>query len=110
MGQSPKAYESHQQIFQITQDVIKDETRARSEFEKFVQMHNAQWEAEGKLGHFNDWPLGVEFNTKILIEHAKRGKLRLLRLIADGKVISYQLCYVFGNRWYWRLPGTAFRL
>lgn len=91
--------------FQITQDVIQDENRAISEFEEFIQMHNEQWKAEGKLGHFHDWPLGIEFNTKLVIEQAKKGRLKLIRLLADGRVVSYQLCYVFGNRWYWRLPA-----
>jgi Acetyltransferase (GNAT) domain len=91
--------------FQITQDVIQDESIASYEFENFVQMHTAQWKAEGKLGHFHDWPLGVEFNAKILIEQAKQGRLRLIRLLADGRVVSYQLCYAFGNCWYWRLPA-----
>lgn len=91
--------------FQMTQDVIQNEANACSEFEKFVQMHTAQWESEGKLGHFHDWPHGVEFNTMLVIEQAKHGRLRLIRLLADGKVVSYQLCYAFGNRWYWRLPA-----
>lgn len=93
--------------FQMTQDVIQDEAIVSSEFEKFVQMHTEQWKAEGKLGHFNDWPLGIEFNTKLVIRQARKGRLRLIRLLADGKVVSYQLCYAFGKRWYWRLPARV---
>ncbi len=89
----------------ITQDVIADESTAGSEFEEFVQMHTEQWRAQGKLGHFHDWPLCVEFNTRMVVEQAKRGRLRLVRLLADGKVVSYQLCYAFGDRWHWRLPA-----
>ena len=91
--------------FQITQDVIQAEPIASCEFENFVQMHTAQWKAEGKLGHFHDWPFGSEFNAKMVIEQAKQGRLRLIRLLADGRVVSYQLCYAFGNCWYWRLPA-----
>jgi len=91
--------------FQITQDIIRDESIAGSEFEELVQMHTEQWRVEGKLGHFHDWPLGVEFNTRMVFEQAKRGRLRLLRLLADGRVVSYQLCYAFGDCWHWRLPA-----
>jgi CelD/BcsL family acetyltransferase involved in cellulose biosynthesis len=91
--------------FQMTQDVIADESTAGFEFEKFIQMHTEQWKAQGKLGHFQDWPLGVQFNTRMVLKQAQRGRLRLLRLLADGKVVSYQLCYAFGDRWHWRLPA-----
>lgn len=91
--------------FQMTQDVIQDDAVAISEFEKFVQMHTKQWELEGKLGHYHDWPQGLEFNTKLVIRQAGKGRLRLIRLMADGKVVSYQLCYAFGKRWHWRLPA-----
>ena len=91
--------------FQITQDIVQDEKMLISEFEEFIRMHNEQWKAEGKLGHFHDWPLGTEFNAKLVIEQAKQGRLKLIRLLADGRVVSYQLCYAFGNQWYWRLPA-----
>lgn len=91
--------------FEMTQDVIVDETAASSEFEKFIQMHTEQWRTEGKLGHFDDWPLGAEFNARMVVEQAKRDRLRLLCLLADGKAVSYQLCYAFGDRWHWRLPA-----
>lgn len=89
----------------MTQDVIQDKARADAEFKEFVQMHREQWEAEGKLGHFNDWPKGVEFHARLVSEQAQKGRLRLIRLLVDGKVVSYQLCYAFGKRWYWRLPA-----
>lgn len=91
--------------FQMSQDVIQDKTTSVAEFEKFILMHNEQWKAEGKLGHFNDWPLGEAFNVMLVAEQAKLGRLRLIRLLADNKVVSYQLCFVFGKRWYWRLPA-----
>jgi hypothetical protein len=93
--------------FEMTQDVIQDDEIAIAEFKKFVLMHNEQWEAEGKLGHFNDWPLGEAFNTMLVTEQAKQGRLKLIRLMADNKVVSYQLCFAFGNRWYWRLPARV---
>ncbi len=91
--------------FQMTQEVITDEIAVKHEFGKFVQMHSEQWRSEGKLGHFDDWPLGTEFCARMVVEQAKRGRLRLIRLLADGKAVSYQLCYVFAGRWHWRLPA-----
>ncbi|NTU73057.1 GNAT family N-acetyltransferase [Candidatus Roizmanbacteria bacterium] len=93
--------------FEMTQDVIQDEAIASAEFEKFVQMHTEQWETEGKLGHFNDWPKGVEFHSRLVNGQVRKGRLRLLRLLVEGKVVSYQLCYAFGKRWYWRLPARV---
>jgi len=90
---------------EMTQDVIQVTASADAEFKEFVQMHRKQWEAEGKLGHFNDWPKGVDFHARLVNEQAIKGRLRLIRLLMDGKVVSYQLCYAFGNRWYWRLPA-----
>ena len=91
----------------MTQDVIQEASAAVTEFSQFIEMHTEQWTAENKLGHFNDWPLGVEFNTELIVrlKQAQRGRLALIRLFADGKVVSYQLCFSFGNRWYWRLPA-----
>jgi CelD/BcsL family acetyltransferase involved in cellulose biosynthesis len=91
--------------FVMTQDVIQDEELADTEFKRFVQMHCEQWEAAGKLGHFNDWPKGLDFHARLVSEQAKKGRLRLIRLFMNGQVVSYQLCYAFGKRWYWRLPA-----
>jgi len=91
--------------FTLTQDVVESEDATKSEFEKFVQMHTAQWKAEGRLGHFHDWPLASDFNMRMALAQAQQGRLRLVRLLADETVASYQLCYAFGNRWYWRLPA-----
>lgn len=93
--------------FHVTQDIISDATLAKEEFDEFIRMHAEQWQAEGKLGHFCDWPNGVEFNSTLVSEMARRGRLRLVRLLFDGNVVSYQYCFAFGRRWYWRLPARA---
>ena len=91
--------------FKMTVDIIRDEMFVEAEFKKFIDMHTIQWKHYNKLGHFNDWPLSIKFNTKIALLNAKYGRLRMHRLILDGRVVSYQLCYAFGNKWYWRLPA-----
>ena len=37
----------------------------------------------------------------------RTGRLRLVRLRVDGKVVSYQLCFAFGDWYYWRLPARV---
>jgi len=91
--------------FAIEQDVVREEKTAATEFASFVQMHSDQWKSEGKLGHFKDWPKGCEFNAKMVQEQTKYDRLRLIRLRADGQVVSYQLCFEFAGRWHWRLPA-----
>jgi len=91
--------------FKVNVDVISDELQATAEFGKFIQMHAQQWQAEGKLGHFRDWPLGEEFNTAVAHAQAQRGRLRLVRLFTDNRVASYYLAYMFGDCYYWRLPA-----
>lgn len=91
--------------FSLEQDAVRDEKASSAEFKSFAEMHSDQWKAEGKLGHFDDWPKGHEFNAKMVQEQAKLDRLRLVRLKADGQVVSYQLCFEFAGRWHWRLPA-----
>lgn len=91
--------------FRIKTDVIRDPDAADLEFVHFRDLHTRQWQAEGKLGHFGDWPGAEAFNRDVLRAQAVEGRLRLTCLIADGDVVSYQLCYRFGDTWFWRLPA-----
>jgi CelD/BcsL family acetyltransferase involved in cellulose biosynthesis len=93
--------------FQMDTDVIADPDAADTEFLRFKAMHDGQWRAEGKLGHFGDWPRAEAFNRRMVRAQADRGRLRLVRIVADGKVVSCQLCYRFGDTYYWRLPARA---
>jgi CelD/BcsL family acetyltransferase involved in cellulose biosynthesis len=91
--------------FKIESDIVTEEDAAVKEFEIFQAMHAEQWAAQGKLGHFQDWPQGLEFNRDLTRELARLGRLRLYRLLADGKVVSYQYGYCLGDRFCWRLPA-----
>jgi CelD/BcsL family acetyltransferase involved in cellulose biosynthesis len=42
--------------FKICVDVVRDAPMLEREFEAFVEMHQTQWKAANKLGHFGDWP------------------------------------------------------
>jgi CelD/BcsL family acetyltransferase involved in cellulose biosynthesis len=91
--------------FKIETDVITDPAVALEEFERFCGMHERQWRAEGKLGHFGDWPGATEFNRELVREQAKLSRVRFYRLLADGQVISCQYGFRFGQSLTWRLPA-----
>ncbi len=91
--------------FKIDTDVVTDEKPSLDEFEKFQVMHAAQWAAQGKLGHFQDWPRGLDFNRDLAREHARLKRFRFYRLMANGEVVSYQYGFCFGDRLCWRLPA-----
>ncbi len=91
--------------FRVEVDVIKDPARAQAEFLQFKTMHDRQWQAEGKLGHFGDWPGAEAFNLDLVKNLASNGRLRMIRLLANQQVVSCQLCYRFGDDLYWRLPA-----
>src|SRR5438132_3516373 len=70
-------------------------------------MHDAQWQAEGRLGHFGDWPGAESFNRDLVAELSPLARVRFVRLWANDRVICSQFCFVFGDSCYWRLPARA---
>jgi CelD/BcsL family acetyltransferase involved in cellulose biosynthesis len=88
-------------------DVLKDPELLGEHVDEFLRMHSEQWMREGKLGHFNDWPGASEFARSLVALEAVRGRARLYRLLADGKVVAYQLAFRFGENLHWRMPARA---
>ena len=68
-------------------------------------MHQAQWQAMNKLGHFEDWPASREFSWDLVRTFARTGRVRLVRLLADGKVLAYYWCFALNRTYYWRLSA-----
>jgi len=93
--------------FEVKLDVISDPAQAQGEFIKFMEMHRLQWQAEGKLGHFGDWPGGTEFNVALVQAQAHLGRFRLMRLMANGEVVFYMYWYSFGDCCHARLSARA---
>jgi CelD/BcsL family acetyltransferase involved in cellulose biosynthesis len=89
----------------ITRDVITAPDKIEAEFESFATMHAAQWQGKGKLGHFGSWPRGKEYNLALVKSLATLNRLRFVRILSNGEVISSQYAFVFGNTWYWELPA-----
>lgn len=90
---------------QVTFDFVSEPSQLMAEFESFCALHEAQWRAEGKLGHFGDWPLSGPFTRDVIRCLGAQGLVRFYRIIADGRLISSQLCYVYKGVNYWRLPA-----
>jgi CelD/BcsL family acetyltransferase involved in cellulose biosynthesis len=88
-------------------DVISSRDAALCSFEEFVVMHRQQWEAQGRSGHFADWPGSEQFNRELVSTMSQLDRFRMYRVLADGEPVSYQCCFVFGDRCYWRLPARA---
>jgi len=89
-------------------DVVSQPGQLAAEFEAFRVLHEAQWRAEGKLGHFGDWPDAKKYNRDLVYALGAQGMVRFHRILADDRVVSSQYSYVFGGTTYWRLPARAF--
>jgi CelD/BcsL family acetyltransferase involved in cellulose biosynthesis len=93
--------------FDVKQGVVSDPTDPLTEFRAFRAFHTKQWEAEGKPGHFGDWPNSDAFNQDLVTQFAKLGRFRMLHLYADGSAIATQYAFTFGPNCYWRLPART---
>ncbi len=93
--------------FNFGVDVVRDAYTLEREFEDFVEMHQAQWKAVNKLGHFDDWPGSREFSRDLVRTLARTDRVRLIRLLADDQVVAYYWCFGMNGRYYWRLPARA---
>ena len=94
---------------EVVTDAVAEPAEVLREFDEFTMIHESQWSAEGKLGHFGDWPKAVEFNRDLVESLGKLGLVRFFRILANGQVASSQFCIVFGGTNYWRLPGRECR-
>jgi CelD/BcsL family acetyltransferase involved in cellulose biosynthesis len=108
-GNHRRAMQALRESFDVSVDVVEDASELAAEFPKFVRMHEAQWRAEGKLGHFRDWPRSEEFHADLVRELGAAGRAHLVRLTLSGEAVSYQLCYSFGDTLHWILPARVVR-
>jgi CelD/BcsL family acetyltransferase involved in cellulose biosynthesis len=80
-------------------------TDAVAYLDEFVDLHAAQWNDAGKLGHFGDWPDSVEFNRDLITRMADSGRARFYEISGRGRVLAIEFAYVLGDRCFWRLPA-----
>jgi CelD/BcsL family acetyltransferase involved in cellulose biosynthesis len=91
--------------FRFEIDVLRDGPELEREFEAFVDMHQAQWNANDKLGHFGDWPGSRAFSRDLVMAMAATDQVRLIRLLADDEVVCYHWCLNVNGTYHWRLLG-----
>jgi CelD/BcsL family acetyltransferase involved in cellulose biosynthesis len=91
----------------ISKDVLSSPAEVEAEFQRFAHLHALQWRDKGKLGHFGSWPKATEYNFALLGELAQCDRVRFVRILSGGNVISSQYAFVFGNQCYWELPARA---
>ena len=94
-----------EEAFTFEVDVVRDTEQLARELEAFVEMHQAQWTTVGKLGHFGDWPGSLEFARDLVATLSRADQVRMIRLLADGEVVSYHWCFALNGTYYWRLPA-----
>jgi CelD/BcsL family acetyltransferase involved in cellulose biosynthesis len=78
---------------------------AISFFDQFLELHEVHWQAQGKLGHFGDWPASEAFNRDLISRMATTGRARFYEIAGDGRVLAIEYGFVLGDRCYWRLPA-----
>lgn len=93
--------------FEFEVDVVRDGAELEREFDAFVAMHQAQWQAAGKLGHFGDWPGSRAFALDLVRTLAPEDRVRLMRLVANGEVVAYHWCLSVGDTCHSRLTGRV---
>jgi CelD/BcsL family acetyltransferase involved in cellulose biosynthesis len=74
-------------------------------FSAFVELHQRQWQARGKQGHFRDWPSSLSFNLEVVSKLAKKGRVRLHEILGDSELLAAEYSLILGDRCYWRLPA-----
>jgi len=70
---------------------------AAEAFERFVPLHQGVWEGKGRLGHFGDWPNGLEYHRKLVERMSGKGRAAIVELTADGKVVACEYCFRLGK-------------
>ena len=91
----------------VCYSVIRDSAQIEREFANFQLLHAQQWNEQGKLGHFGDWPGAVPFNLELIQRVGANGKAVLLKTTADQEPISYDYGFIFGDTFHWRLSARC---
>lgn len=76
-------------------------------FGDFVRQHQTQWQHQGQMGHFDDWPGARAFHYDVARAQSRRGRLMLVQLRAGGETLGYQYNYRFARRVHWILTSRT---
>ena len=92
------------EAFDMMATKISPDARA---FDDFVHLHNQQWQAVGRGGHFVDWPGSVAFHLDVLRE-SDGLQLHVLNGTVDEDSaipLASQFVLEASGRAHWRLPA-----
>lgn len=88
-------------------EVLREPLAVEQGFQHFVRQHAAQWEAEGRPGHFHAWPRALEFHRELVKAQARLQRVRLMCLLVGEQNIATQYGFAFGKNLYAELPSRA---
>lgn len=93
--------------YDVKVDILTDPAQSEEGFDKFAKQHAEQWHEERKPGHFGSWPKALEYNRALVRAHARLGRMRFIRILANNEVIANQYTFAFGDAYTWELPSRA---
>ncbi len=87
--------------------VVRDEGEVGAAFQELLRLHQTQWTARRRLGHFGDWPHAVGFHGDMVLAQSRHGRTRLVEIRAGSEPLGVQYAYRFGGRMHWILMGRS---
>jgi CelD/BcsL family acetyltransferase involved in cellulose biosynthesis len=76
-------------------------------FDAFVTLHDRQWQAVGRGGHFSDWQGSAAFYRDLAGRDTAQPPMQLFRLLAGDEPLATQFVLVGGSTAHWRLPART---
>ncbi|USG61309.1 GNAT family N-acetyltransferase [Sneathiella marina] len=90
--------------FDVENRLIEDQ-EAVDYFDVFVDFHTKLWKQVGKLGHFGEWPDGLEFNRELVRTMAPKGHIKFFELSAGERLLSAGYSFELGSSSFRRLTA-----
>lgn len=81
--------------------------QGKERFSAFVDLHQQQWQAAGRSGHFDDWPSSREFYLDLFSEFGGDKNICVDEAFGDEQLLSSQFCFVQHDVCYWRLTART---
>lgn len=78
-------------------DVVSAPDAVAREFDRFVELHSQQWRTQGRGGHFEAWPQGLEFHRELVGRMAAQKRVRFYRMLGDDQVLASRYTYLLGQ-------------
>ena len=73
----------------------------RQIFPELVDLHGQYWHGRGRLGHFAEWPHAEQFHREIAEVLLDQGRLALVIVRQNGRLLAAEYCARFGERIHW---------